>query len=102
MPAVGELVSISAERAAALVMMGAPFSKGIWRCYPTADAVIDTARGVLFIAADMETSPGDWAAITGLIRAVGYDNGTFPHPDDPGEPEFDPISACYTWRLQYV
>jgi hypothetical protein len=87
---------------AALVMMGAPFVGGIWRGYPTADAVIDTRAGALYIACDMEPDPGDWAAVTGLIRAVGYDNGTWPHSDDPGEPVFDALAGVSTWRLEYV
>ena len=101
LPAIRE-TSTSAERMAALVMMGSPFSKGTWRTYATADAVIDTDRGVLFIAVDQEPDPGDWAAIVGLIRAVGFDNGSHPHSDDPGEPEFDALAGVYTWRLEYV
>jgi hypothetical protein len=94
--------SCSAARMAALVMMGAPFSKGIWRTYPTADAVIDQDRGILFMAVDLEPSPGDWAAMVGLIRAVGWDNGCWPHSDDPGTPGFDPVGGVNTWRLEYV
>jgi hypothetical protein len=101
LPAVGQH-STSAERMAALVMMGCPFTRGIWRTYATADAVVDNDRGILFIAADQEPDPGDWAAVTGLIRAVGYDNGTYPHSDDPGEPEFDPLAGVWLWRLEYV
>lgn len=101
LPAIGE-TSTSTERMAALVMMGSPFSRGIWRTYATADAVIDTDRGVLFVAVDMDPDPGDWAAVTGLIRAVGFDNGSWPHSDDPGEPIFDALAGVYTWRLEYV
>jgi hypothetical protein len=82
--------------------MGCPLSRGIWRTYATADAVIDPATGVLFIACDPEPDPGDWAGVVGLIRAVGYDNGTYPHQDDPGEPEFDALAGVWMWRLEYV
>lgn len=102
MPAVAQATS-SAERMAALVMRGAPFTGGIWRAYPTADAMIDTGRGVLWIAVDAECDPSDWAAITGLIKLVGYDNGCWPHTSDPGEPEFrDALSGVVMWRLEYV
>lgn len=101
LPAIGE-TSTSTQRMAALVMMGSPFSRGIWRTYATADAVIDTDRGILFVAVDMDPDPGDWANIVGLIRAVGWDNGTWPHSDDPGEPEFDALAGVCTWRLEYV
>jgi hypothetical protein len=101
LPAVGEQ-STSTERVAALVMMGSPFSRGIWRTYPTADAVIDTDRGILFMAVDMDVDPGDWAAMVGLIHAVGWDNGTWPHSDDPGVPDFDNLSGVWCWRLEYV
>jgi hypothetical protein len=94
--------SSSAERMASLVMMGAPFTRGIWRSYSTADAVIDRDKGILFIACDPEPASADWAAIVGLIRAVGYDNGTWPHSDDPGEPFHDALSDVWTWELHYV
>jgi len=100
LPAITE--TSTTERMAALVMMGSPFSRGIWRSYPTADAVIDTDRGVLFIACDIDPDPGDWAAMVGLIRAVGWDNGAWPHSDDPGEPALDALAGVCTWRLQYV
>jgi hypothetical protein len=87
---------------AALVMMGCPFERGAWRSYPTADAVIDTDRGILFIACDQDPDPCDWAAVVGLIRAVGFDNGGYPCPDDPGEPVLDPLGQVCTWRLEYV
>lgn len=94
--------SDSANRMAALVMMGSPFSKGVWRSYATADAVVDTDRGVLFIAVDLECDPGDWASIVDLIRIVGWDNGTRPNGDDPGEPVFDALAGVCTWRLEYA
>jgi len=94
--------SDSAARMAALVMMGSPFSKGVWRSYGTADAVIDTDRGVLLIAVDQECDPADWAAVVDLIRIVGWDNGTRPNSDDPGEPSFDALAGVWTWRLEYV
>jgi hypothetical protein len=87
---------------AALVMMGSPFSRGVWRNYETADAVIDTEKGVLYIAVDLECEPGDWAAIVDLIRIVGWDNGRRPNGDDPGEPVFDTLAGVCTWRLEYV
>jgi hypothetical protein len=70
--------------------------------FPTADAVIDPVRGVLFIAVDIDPDPADWSAVVGLIRAVGFTDGTAPHPRDPGEPEFHGLDAVYTWRLEYA
>ena len=92
----------TAERMASLAMMGAPVVTGMWRSYRTADAVIDTDRGVLFIACDLDPDPSDWAAVTGLICAVGFSNGQWPHGDDPGEPELDAPAGVYTFRLEYA
>ena len=70
--------------------------------YPTATAVINPERGVLFIAVDPDPDPADWAAICGLIRAVGFTDGRVPHRRDPGEPDQDPLTGVFSWRLEYV
>lgn len=96
--------SSSVVRMATLAEMGAPRHNrgGIHRSLATADAVIDTERGVLFIATNMEPSPEDWAVICHLISVVGFDNGAWPCRRDPGEPEFDALAGVCTWRLEFV
>lgn len=91
------------ERLALLDRMGARQGDRFSRYhYPTADAIIDPGRGVLFIAVDPDPDPADWAAVCGLIRAVGFTDGGLPHRKDPGEPGQDELSGVYTWRLEYV
>lgn len=90
------------ERLQALGRMGMTPGTGVWYGYPTADAVVDTLKGVLFIAVDMDPDPADWVAICRLITMTGYDNGTWPHSDDPGVPGFDVLTAVNVWRLEYV
>jgi|SRR5579859_1347646 len=90
------------SRTAVLDEMGAPLG-GIRYRYPTATAVIDTKKGVLFIAVDPDPAPEDWGAIVGLIRAVGWDNGVGPHYDDPGPPYLcDDLRGVWMWRLEYA
>jgi hypothetical protein len=91
------------ERLVLLDKMGARQGERFIRYrFPTADAVIDPVRGVLFIVCDPEPDPADWSAVAGLIRAVGFaGNDRFPRRD-PGEPEQDPVSGVYAWRLEYV
>lgn len=101
LPAIRDSIT-GAQRMATLEHMGAFCEDVIPYGYVTADAVIDPCRGVLFIAADPEVDPGDWAAIVGLIHAVGWDNGSHPHSDDPGEPFWDALGGVCTWRLEYV
>lgn len=91
-----------AGREVVLLKIGAPFNGGIWHRYPTADAVIDLDQEILFIAADIDPAPADWAAICGLIGAVGFSNGTHGHQGDPGEPRFDALAGVCTWRLERV
>ena len=91
------------ERLALLDRMGARLGERFTRYhFPTADAVIDPVRGVLYIACDLDPDPADWQAICGLIRAVGFTDGKLPHRRDPGEPELDELSGIYTWRLEYA
>jgi len=92
------------ERLALLDSMGARMGSRFTRYhYPTADAILDPVRGILFIAADQEPDPADWAAVCGLIRAVGFDNRTGgPCPQDPGDPHQDDLSGVCVWRLEYV
>lgn len=100
MPALrGSFASI--ERMAVLARMGAP-DNGIRHRMPTADAVVDTERGVLFIACDPDPDPGDWATICMVISSVCYDNGMWPSRRDPGEPEWDALAGVCTWRLEYA
>lgn len=91
----------SGHRMAVLEHMGALCSESVHYEYATADAVIDTCRGVLYIAVDLDPDPADWAAVCGLIAAVGWDNGSGQHSSDPGEPGFDPLGQVCTWRLEY-
>jgi hypothetical protein len=101
LPALGETV-LSGQRMAVLEHMGALCSTGIFYRYPTADAMVDACRGILYIAVDQEPDPGDWAKVCALIAAVGWDNGSHgPRSDDPGEPRLDPLSQVCTWRLEY-
>lgn len=93
---------LGGQRLATLEHMGAFCEDVIPYGYVTADAVIDPCRGVLFIAADIDVDPGDWARVCALIAAVGYDNGSGEYAQDPGEPEFDTLSRVCTWRLEWV
>lgn len=90
------------DRLDALVRMGAPLRDDLRFEFPTADAAVDTAKGILFIVCDPEPDLMDWAGIVGLIKGIGFDNGTWPHGQDPGEPGYDPLACVYTWRLEYV
>lgn len=102
-PAIRDEIPLADTRSALLDAMGARTGSRFSRYhFPTADAVIDPDRGVLFIVVDPEPEPGDWNAVVGLIRAVGYTNGLPPHRRDPGEPEIDPLWGICTWRLEYV
>ena len=96
------VVPRSDARLALLHHMGAVPGSMIRYHYPTADAVIDPDRGVLLIAVDPEPDPADWAAVCGLIQAVGFTDGSLPHRKDPGEPDQDPLSGVFTWRLEYA
>ena len=88
-------------RTAVLDEMGAPLG-GIRYRYSTATAVIDGKKGILYIAVDPDPDPADWAAVVGLIRAVGWDNGVGPHHEDPGAPAFDALRGVWMWRLDYA
>lgn len=86
-------------RLAALERLGAPCDSPR-QAYQAADVIHDTANGVLYIAADLEPSPGDWAEVCDLLHVVGYRNGADGlFTDDPGEPAFDAYANTNIWRL---
>jgi hypothetical protein len=88
----------SIHRTALLATMGAA-DGAQWFTWPTATAVLDTARGVILVATDPEPAPDDWDAVCLLLELAGYDNGTGgPFSTDPGEPECS--QALSTWRLE--
>jgi hypothetical protein len=101
LPVVGGEVS-TGQRQAVLEHMGALCSDRIEYRFATADAVVDPCHGVLYIVADQESDPLDWAKVCGLLAAVGWDNGSEVHPQDPGEPGWDALSRVYTWRLEWA
>lgn len=99
---VAPLTGTRMARLDALIGMGAPMAEDLRHEFPTADVAVDPDRGILFIACDPEPDPVDWATVVGLIKAVGFDNGGFPHHLDPGEPDYDPFLGVCTWRLEYA
>jgi hypothetical protein len=96
-------ISSAEDRLALLDRMGARAEDHFTRYhFPTADAVVDPARGCLYIACDIDVNPADWAAVCGLIQAVGFADDSLPHRKDPGEPDIDPLTGICVWRLEYA
>lgn len=91
-----EFTAAQAARLAALAALGAP-EGAQWFTWPTASAVLDSARGVLLIATDFEPAPDDWDSVCALLELAGYDSGG-PMAADPGEPVM--TQGLCLWQLE--